>query len=186
MGAVTARQRESIPAGTGTTDPARETADTSQPDREKPGSDRQRKTDREKERERERESRERPSGSGREREPQRREGKASSIKREEQEVAAEAMEAENDGRRGTSLAHRRTRGANAAEQSADTCPPPFVTPSALFFKSFETSYEDESGHTREEDWNLYFGRRPPGFFFFFLFRGCPSVFSDNLLLNCVG
>ena len=34
MGAVTARQRESIPAGTGTTDPARETADTSQPDRE--------------------------------------------------------------------------------------------------------------------------------------------------------
>ncbi|KOX75175.1 hypothetical protein WN51_12888 [Melipona quadrifasciata] len=41
------------------------------------------------------------------------------------------MEAENDGWRGTSLAHRRTQGANAAEQSADTCPPPSVIPSAL-------------------------------------------------------
>lgn len=96
MGAVTARQRESIPAGTGTTDLARETATT-------PWGV---------------EKRERPRGSCREKQREGKEKRA--VSREEQEVAA-GLEAENDGRRGTSLAHRRTQGANGVEQSADTC-----------------------------------------------------------------
>lgn len=114
-----------------------------------------------------------------------REGKEKrAVSREEQEVAAaEAIEAENDGRRGTSLAHRRTQGANAAEQSADTCPPPSVIPSALLCAVFQqlrdsTSRGDAQKGLRvgtyEGEGNLYFDRTD------YFNNGCLSVFLNIL------